>query len=129
MKRKLLSYFFSLFLVFALWAKGPDKNFPYEYHDKSEGYTFSSFGLDSYNKIKTVKNDDNQTVTLYRKSNLDYIVFSYKKKAPGEGDIRDMLKNAKEIWKTYDAKNGGPGVCLIFLDNGSFVFSAEYSEY
>ena len=126
MKRKLLSFFFSLFLVFAIWAKGPDKDFPYEYHDKSEDYIFS---ISSLNYIKTVQNDDKLNVTLYRKSNLDYIVFSYKKKAPGEGEIRDMLKNAKEIWKTYDAKNGGPGVCLVFLDNGSFVFSARYSEY
>ena len=126
MKRKLLSFFFSLFLVFAIWAKGPDKNFPYEYHDKSEGYTFS---ISSLNYIKTVQNDDKLNVTLYRKSNIDYIVFSYKKKAPGEGEIRDMLKNAKEIWKTYDAKNGGPGVCLVFLDNESFVLSARYSEY
>ena len=128
MKRKLVSLFFSLFLVFAVWAKGPDKNFPYVYHDKEEGYAFSSFGLDSYNKIKTVKNDDNQTVTLYRSNNIDYIVFSYKKKAPGEREIKDMLKNAKEIWKIYDQENGSPGVCLIFLDNQSFVFSARYSE-
>lgn len=126
MKRKLLSFFFSLFLVFALWAKGPDKDFPYEYHDKSEDYTFS---ISSLNYIKTVQNDDKLNVTLYRKSNIDYIVFSYKTKTPGEREIKDMLKNAKEIWKTYDAKNGGPGVCLVFLDNESFVFSAKYSEY
>ena len=126
MKRKLLSFFFSLFLVFALWAKGPDKDFPYEYHDKSEGYTFS---ISDNNKIKTIQNDDKLNVTLYRKNNIDYIVFSYKMKTPGEMEIKDMLKNSKEIWKTYDQKNREPGVCLVFLDNGSFVFSAKYSEY
>ena len=65
---------------------------------------------------------------LKRPDPTQLIVFSYKKKAPGEREIKDMLKNAKEIWKIYDQENGSPGVCLIFLDNQSFVFSARYSE-
>ena len=130
MKRKLFTVFLSAFLFLALWAKGPDKNFHYEYHDKDEGYSFYSFGLNSGNLIENVQDDKSLKISLYRRDNVDYIVFYYKKKSPSQREIKDMLRNSQNIWKTYDEKNGKPEVCHIYLDeNGDFLFSARYCEY
>ena len=128
MKRKLSALFLSLFLVFALWAQNPTKDFPYYYYDSTE-YSYYDYGLSAYNKIKEIRNDETWTITLYRKDNTDYIVFKYNEKAPTEKDIKRMLERNKSVWKNYDKENGSPGVCHIFLDSkGSFICSAEYSE-
>lgn len=130
MKRKVLASLLSVFIFISLWAKGPEKNFHYEYHDKDEGYSLNTFGLYSGNLIKNIKDDDKLQVNLYRENNIDYIVFYYKKNAPLQMEIKDMLRNSQNIWKDYDEKNGRPGVCHIFLDeNRNFLFSAKYCEY
>ena len=130
MKRKLFALFLSVFFALSIWAKGPEKSFHYQYHDKDEGYSFSSFGLNSYYFVETVEDTNKWQVMLYRKNYTDYIVFYYKKKAPSQREIRDMLKNSQNIWKTYDEENGSPDVCHIFLDeNGNFLYSAKYCEY
>lgn len=129
MKRKFLTIILSVFLFLSLWAKGPEKNFPYVYYDKTEK-SFSSFGLSSYDKIKTVRNNDKWTVTLYRKNNTDYIVYQYKKDLPSLSSLKDTLDDSKSVWKKYDEDNGSPDVCHIFLDSsGNFILSAKYAEY
>ena len=127
MKRKLLTLILSVFLVFAVWARGPEKNFPYEYYEKNEK-SLRDFNLGTM--IKMIRNDDKWAVTLYRSYDTDYIVFIYKDSAPSVSSIKDMLKESKSVWKNYDDQNGYQGVCHIFLNSkGDFIFSAEYQEY
>ena len=129
MKRKFLTIILSVFLFLSLWAKGPEKNFPYVYYDKTER-SYSDFNLSSSDRIKQIRDNEKWTVTLYRKNNTDFIVFRYKENEPSFSSLKDTLEDSKSVWKKYDEDNGTPKVCHIFLDsNGKLILSAQYQEY
>ena len=127
MKKKTLSIILSSFFIFSLWGKAPTREMPYENYDSSER-SFSSFGLYG-SASKEIRNDKTWNVTLYRKSNTDYIVFQFKKNSPDKSDIEKMLKKNQSIWEKYNRDNGDVGLVHIFLDsNDELIYSARYSE-
>ena len=127
MRKKVLSVIFASFFIFSLWGKAPTRENPYENYDSTER-SFSSFNLYGCESQK-IRDDKTWTVTLYRKSNTDYIVFQFKKNSPDKSDIEKMLEKNQSIWKKYNKDNGDVGLFHIFLDsNEGLIYSARYSE-
>jgi len=134
MKKKISLIFASLFLVFALWAQNPTKDFPYYYYNSSEKNYYDYAYIMRY-PVKTLEDNNEWTVTLYKSGNTHYIVTQYKSgKQENEATLKSVLKKHKSVYKELDSKIDADkgtnyNVCLLFFDYGNnLICSAQYSE-
>ena len=132
MKKKIISALLSLLFVFALWAQNPTADFPYYYYNSYER-SYDDYNLGSF--IKTLEDNDEWTVKLYRSGNTHYIVTKYKYgKDESESELRSVLRKHKSVYKELDRKIDNDkgtnyNVCLIFIDCWeNLICSAQYSE-
>lgn len=131
--KKFFTVFALFFLVAFLFAKGPTKDFPYEYYTSSErDWSYYS----SYCRTGKLLDDDSEwKVFLCKSYRTCYIVHKYKQgKEPRVDDLYKILKDHKSVYKTLDSKidklkGYDCDVCLVFLDcYNQLILSATYSE-
>ena len=90
--KKFLVLFFALLLASLLFARGPTKDFPYEYYTRSEASYYSS----SSRNLKQLDKDSEWTVFLYDEGKTYYIVHQYEQgKEPSIEELMRILKRSQ----------------------------------
>ena len=134
MKRRISIILSVLFLSAFLWAQEPSKSFPYYYYNKKEA-SFSQYENRLSGKSKTIEDNDEHTIRMFKYGSTYYIWIKYKfGKAASESDIKHTLKVNKNVAANLDKRldrkqDEDMDVCLIFTNSkNELICSAKYSE-